>query len=263
MKSIRIYSIIFLSISISAIQVTLKCWPKELIENISHGYIYSATADMCCLIKDDFEPNEELEVANMTGFYREYEDLLMSLSFNISYPFLPEKMIKGIGRVVAKNRGHRLKGFGIFDQTILSLITRESFANMPELEVLKIVNNQKIEKLSGDVFADLSVLVELRLDGNNIKKLHVDLLKNLRLLKDFSAGGNPIEVIEEQLFRNNKNLTSIDFSETKIKRINVDFRKLPSIVNIKVKTNGTCQILKDSTIDIDQTQRNVVDFCRN
>ncbi|KAL7015477.1 hypothetical protein ACKWTF_016472 [Chironomus riparius] len=263
MKSIRIYSIIFLSVSISAFQVTLKCWPKELIENISHGYIYSATADMCCSIKDVFESNEELEVANMTGFYREYDDLLMSLSFNISYPSLPEKMIKGIGRVIAKSRGHRLKGFGIFDQTILSLITRDSFANMPELEVVKIVNNRKIEILPGDAFADLSVLIELRLDKNNIKKLHIDLLKNLRLLKDFSASGNPIEIIEEQLFRNNKNLTSIDFSDTKIKRINVDFKKLPNIVNIKVKTNGTCQILKDSSMDVDQTQSNVIEFCRN
>jgi len=263
MKSFGVFSIIFLSVSISAIQVKMKCWPKELIENISYGHLYLATVDLCCLIVDTFDMDDELEVANMTGLYREYEDILVSLSFNISFPVLPKKMVTGIGRVVARNRGYRLKGFGIFDQVDLKIINRESFANMPELEVLKIVNNQKITGLSGDVFGDLSVLLELRLDRNNIKKLHVDLLKNLRLLKDFSASGNPIEVIEEQLFRNNKNLTSIDFSDTKIKRINVDFRKMSSIVDLKVKTNGTCQIFKDKTLNIEQIQNNIVEFCRN
>lgn len=214
--------------------VTIQCWPLMLEENISNGHIHLATADMACRIKEHYRLEDELEVTKMTGLYRQYENLLLALNFDFRFPELPRLMPKGIGRVVAKSHGHRLKKFKIDSQRNLKEIQRVTFANMPELEQLNITKNLELSKLPTDVFFDLTSLLALDLSGNRLEKLHVLLLKNLILLEKFSAADNKIQTIDEQLFRFNKNLKFVDLRSTSLLRINVDFTKYPSLEVIKI-----------------------------
>lgn len=254
--------IVIISASSLQKQVSIKCWPTILIENINNGRIDHATADMSCKIEGDFYKEDILEVTAMKGLYREYENLLLELSFDHRYQDLPIKMPKGIGRIVASSRGHRLKNFTVDSQLDLEILSQENFANMPELERLKITKNPKVSEIPQDLFSDLTTLVEVRLDKNRIRVIHPDLLKNLILLEIFSATGNPIEIIEEHLFRNNRKLKMIDFSDCKVKKINEDFRKLPNIDVIKVTSDGKCNIFKTKEQNVEDAQNSVAALCK-
>jgi len=120
----------------------------------------------------------------------------------------------------------------------LKFIERSKLAIFAKkLRVVDFFNNH-IEEIPEDAFDDLLRLEELKILNNRVKHLPEKLFHNLKNLKYFFAENNEIEEIPSRFFINTQ-ITVVNMTNNLLKRIFVDFRRLPNVNVIDLNQN-TC-----------------------
>lgn len=135
---------------------------------------------------------------------------------------------------------------------------------MRMLFLLDLENNE-IEEIPTDAFADLHKLVFLKLNGNKIKKLQAPLLNHLQHLHTFSAIKNSLIEIDEKLFKNNLKLRWIYLAANQIEQLSIDFSQLKHLRAVDLRKNvGKCNFLVniDEQTTVKDFQSNVTTYCK-
>ena len=135
---------------------------------------------------------------------------------------------------------------------------------MRRLFLLDLENNE-IEEIPTDAFADLHKLVFLKLNGNKIKKIQAPLLNHLHHLHTFSAIKNSLIEIDEELFKNNLKLRWIYLAANHIEQLSIDFTQLKYLRAVDLRKNvGYCNFLVnfDEQRTVEDFQNNVTTYCK-
>ena len=126
------------------------------------------------------------------------------------------------------------------------LTNLSGLSNFKKLKKL-VLSNNKISDLSE--LTGLTNLEDLNISDNNITSL--GKIKGLTKLKRLYANGNSIENISE--ISNLNNLTSISFTNCKVKKFTSDLSNLNSLEEIKIENNS----LKDESLAKIATAKNL------
>ena len=145
------------------------------------------------------------------------------------------KFIPEMSKIVEKFKNiHDLRiwtcGLKFIERSKLAIFAKK-------LRVVDFFNNH-IEEIPEDAFDDLLRLEELKILNNRVKHLPEKLFHNLKNLKYFFAENNEIEELPPRFFINTQ-IAVVSLKNNLLKRIFVDFRRLPN-VNIIDLNQNTC-----------------------
>ncbi|XP_055594339.1 uncharacterized protein LOC129737535 isoform X2 [Uranotaenia lowii] len=115
------------------------------------------------------------------------------------------------------------------------------------------IKNSTIESLHRDAFRNLTILIELDLQGNNLKRLDPGLFDDLKKIRVINLNQNQIERIENNLFQNLKFLTKINLSENRIYRIALhSFTNVPALSQIELDYNKLQILRKETFVNLEK-----------
>lgn len=144
----------------------------------------------------------------------------------------------------------------------LKFVERSKLAKLPQLQLLNFYGND-IEHFDADVFDDLTNLEILAFVKNKIKFLQPKLVANLPNLKEIWSYDNPIEAIPIRFFKNNKKLEKAWMGYSKIKKIGVNFKSLPNLNLLDLRSNECIneQGCKTCALSIEDVQDKIDEKC--
>lgn len=119
----------------------------------------------------------------------------------------------------------------------IEFINRSTFKRMINLCGLYLWN-QKISSLPDDVFWDLTELKDLDLSYNQIETLPTYIFLNNLHLQHVNFDNNKLIFLLKDVFANNLKMESVWFRNNKLKKIEIDFTRLPNIKVIEVSGNN-------------------------
>ena len=129
-----------------------------------------------------------------------------------------------------------LKSLSI-QSTSLKIVERRQFEFLKNLEKLTIFSSQ-IEFLKANVLWDLKNLKKLAIYKNKIKKLPEKIFEKLKNVEFIDLNSNNIEYMPMNLFKFNLELKAIDISRNPLKKIDVDFTRLPKLMDLSLLSSG-------------------------
>lgn len=172
--------------------------------------------------KDELQPTQEVECRQ-----EEWPTEQNCVSFEL----VSNNLINDIS-----TKFSQLKSLSIQSNS-LKLIERRHFEHLKNLEKLTIFSSQ-IEFLNANFLWDLTNLKKLAIYRNKIKKLPEKLFEKQKKVEFMDFKSNNIDYLPENLFKFNLDLKAIDLSKNPLKKIDVDFTRLPKLMDLSMLRCG-------------------------